>query len=309
MSDYPEHALLPLHEHPRLDVEADFIHVAIAPVADGEAPFAELVGSRSDARAVVSADGGTTRVRLAYAGQHAREEAHGAYRPWWDGKFWDPTWWEGRWKEEHHGKLVLHVPRDAEVRLRSNAGRVHVERLWGCDLSVEAHAGRVTLDDVSGRISLATQAGRIDGHRVGGTLDVSTSAGAVRLDIAFLAAGAHRIRTSMGAVRVALARGMPVRIDATTTLGSARVDFPSAEDAPALLSVEADLGAIRIAASDATWREVVEPPARPASDVPYRTPATASSQDPEVQKILERVANGSLSPGDAHELLRAIGYA
>lgn len=298
---------LPLAEHPCLDVEADFIHVAIVPLEPGEPPFAELVGSRSDARVTVDADAGTTRVRLRYSWHDEQAAEHGVYRPWWDGKFWDVSWWESRWKEDHHGKLVLHVPPDAEIRLRSNAGRVHVERLWGCDLSVEAHAGRVTLDDVTGRIFLETQAGRIDGHRVGGTFDVSTSAGAVRLDIAFLAAGAHRIRTSMGAVKIGLARGMPVRIDAKTTLGSARVDFPSRDDAPASLDVEADLGAIRISPSDAVWREVVapEPVGRAGAGSPYRTPP---SPDTDLQKILERVADGSLSPGAARELLEAIGY-
>jgi hypothetical protein len=299
---------LPLDAHPRLELDADFLHVAIVPVEPGEAPFVEVLGEMASTLDLSAGDG-TTRVRLAHARPHGGLE-RSTFRPWWDGRFWDASFWEQRWKEDRHGKLRFHVPRDAQLRILSNAGRIHVERLWGCDLSVEAHAGRVTLDEVSGRLRLETQAGRIDGHGIGGTLDLTTSAGAVKLDVAFLAAGRHHIRTSMGAVRVALARGMPVHIDAKTSLGSARVDFPSLADADASLFVEADLGAIRVGPSDATWCGVVEPPfAEPApkGGDAYRSPGAPT--DAELQKILGRVADGSLSPQAARELLRALGIS
>ncbi|MCB9582476.1 MAG: hypothetical protein H6717_35900 [Polyangiaceae bacterium] len=302
---------LPLDEHPRLELDADFVHVHVVPVEAGQQPFVEVLGEMCSS-VDVSGGGGTTRVRLAHPGQNGTKE-QSIFRPWWDGRFWDASFWEQRWKEDRHGKLRLHVPRDGQLRILSNAGRVHVEHLWGCDLSVEAHAGRVTLDDVTGRLRLETQAGRIDGTGIGGTVDVSTSAGAVRLDIAFLAAGRHTIRTSMGAIRVALARGMPVHIDAKTSLGSARVDFPSLADADASLFLEADLGAIRVSPSNETFRGVVEPvpvareqaPA-PAVD-PYRS--AGAPTDAELQKILARVADGSLSPQAARELLRAMGIS
>ncbi len=300
---------LPLDEHPRLELDADFLHVAIVPVEPGEASFVEVLGEMSSTLDVNASDG-TTRVRLAHARPHGGGVERSTFRPWWDGRFWDASFWEQRWKEDRHGKLRFHVPRDAQLRILSNAGRIHVEHLWGCDLSVEAHAGRVTLNDVTGRLRLETQAGRIDGNGIGGTLDVTTSAGAVKLDVAFLAAGRHHIRTSMGAVRVALARGMPVHIDAKTSLGSARVDFPSLADAEASLLVEADLGAIRVGPSEASWRGVVEPPVdvpAPARGDAYRSPGAPT--DAELQKILGRVADGSLSPQAARELLRALGIS
>lgn len=98
---------------------------------------------------------------------------------------------------------------------------------------------------------------------------------------------------------------MPVRIAARTTMGATRIDLPVANDAPALLEVEADLGAIRVMESSRTWDATIATPAGP-----YRAaPASGGepTSDEEVERILERVADGSLSPEAARDLLRALG--
>lgn len=305
---------LPLAEHPFLDIDSDFAFVAVVPTTAGEDPFLEISGA-----ATLGGDGptlgfdvqgkdGTTSVRI-----------HGAARAIEDritsGRFWEANFWEKRrWHGHFRTQIVAHVPRNVRMRIRSAAARVHVEQLSGCELSISTNAGALFLEDVVGRLTLTTEAGRIDGRRVGGTIDASTSAGAISLEILSLDPGTHRIRTNMGAARVDLAQGMPVQIDTRTAMGSSRVDFRSVKGAPAILELEADLGAIRVRASRHRWDANETGTTVADHGTPYRAPGNVvdahedAATDEDVKRILERVADGTLAPADARELLRAMGW-
>jgi hypothetical protein len=202
------------------------------------------------------------------------------------------------------------------AKIHSAAARIDVRDLEGCALTIDADAGSITLVRVAGRLSLSTQAGRIDGRDLAGTLSVSSSAAAVRLHVLSLDAGTHRISANMGSVRIAVADGFPLRIDARTQMGSSRVEYPSTRDAAAVLDVEADLGSIRIHASERKWKAKAHartPDAPPPQEgSPYRESAareTPHVPDAELEKILARVADGSLSPAAAKELLRGLGWS
>lgn len=300
---------LPLGEHPRLELTTDFARLSVVPVLAGETPWLDVFPAHPHHHGhghgappppvEVDGDGGTTRVRIAgpWAGAS-----------WWSGPWWEQAFWEKTfWKMAARVVVVAHVPAGIEGAIRSSAGKVQVSGLSGCDLALDTDAGAVLVEDVSGRLKLSTQAGRIDARRVSGSLDITSNAGAVTAEVLALAPGAHHVRTSVGAVRLELARGMPVRIDARTTMGATRVDFPSVADAPAVLDVEADLGAIRVIESSRAWDGTAAPGG------PYRAPARASApslaRDEEVQRVLERVADGSITPEVARELLRALGVA
>jgi len=291
---------LPLLEHPRLELATDFARLTIVPTEKGESPWLEVTPERRhDVVPPVEVDGsgGTTRVQIA--------TAWGGDPSWWSGPWWESAFWEKRfWKKGMRVSVVAHVPPNVQGHIRSNAAKVHVYGLVGCDLAVESDAGLLSIEDVSGRLKLSTQAGRIDARRIAGAIDIESNAGAVTAEVLSLSPGTHRLRTNVGAVRLELARGMPVRIAARTTMGATRVDFPSDDDAPAVLDVEADLGAIRIVESSRRWENA------PAEGGPYRSPAAAApspAHDEEVQRILERVADGSITPEAARDLLRALG--
>lgn len=293
---------LPLLEHPQLDLQTDIAHMRVVAVAPGEKPWLEVESEDSHAQPAVEVDAsnGVTRVRVsgAWAGDPS----------WWNGPWWESAFWEKKfWKKAFRTMVVAHVPADVHGRIRSNASKLHVSKLAACDVSVETDAGVVMIEDVSGRLKLATQAGRIDARRISGAIDIATSAGAVNAEVLSLVAGTHRIRTNVGAVRLELARGLPVRINARTTMGAARVDFPSTADALAVLDIEADLGAIRVSESEHEHdaSEIV-------SAGPYRTPAStapesASRNEEEIERILARVADGDITPEAARDLLRALG--
>jgi hypothetical protein len=311
---------LPLAQHPFLELTSDFVYLSIVPIAPGEQPFVELLGrSQHEYKIDVRGDAGTTTVRLDHAGHdprwphriHPHHEHHHGHRRderrrehrredrWWEGAFWERRF--GRHARAH---VVAHVPANVRAKVHSAAARVDVARLAGCELTVDLDAGALTLDDIAGRIALSTSAGRIDGRGLRGSIDVSTSAGAVRLELLALDPGTHRIRTNMGAAHVELADGMPVQIDTRTAMGSSRVDAPSTRGAAAILDVEADLGAIRVSRSRRAWTP--KPPIVKA-DGPYRT-AAEPQDDAEIAAILAKVADGSLSPTAARDLLRAMGY-
>jgi hypothetical protein len=306
---------LALDEHPRLDLQTDMARVSVVGIAPGEAPWLEV--KSEDAEEIppveVEAEGGTTRVRISglargwptWPDRPLRHPNPHAGPGWWNGPWWDPSFWDKRrWKKSFHVHAIAHVPLDVRGRVRSNAAKMHISGLTGCDLAVETDAGYLAMEDVSGTLRLSTQAGRIDAHRISGSLDITTSAGAVTAEVLALSPGTHRIRTNVGAVRLELARGMPVRVAARTTMGSTRVEFPTSEDAPALLDVEADLGAIRIVESLRHWNEAASVPAGP-----YRTSASPHPppNDEEIERILSRVADGSITPEAARDLLRALG--
>ena len=285
---------LPL-ENRSLDVYTDMARVTLVPVQAGEKPWLELRDAQEHVApgVQVDEDGDRTRVRISgLAGDH--------------GAWWSGPWWEAMfWKKAFRSNVVLHVPVDVRGRLRSNASRMHIEHLRGCDLDVETDAGSLTVDSVTGRLRLATQAGRIEAKRIGGALDLSTSAGAIFADVVSLCDGTHPIRTNVGAVRLELARELDVRIEARTSMGATRIEFPSSDDAPAVLDIEADLGAIRVTKSSRP-AEVIS-----SGEGPYRTAwtqvAAHPTSDEEIERILSRVADGSITPEAARDLLRELG--
>ncbi len=294
---------LPLAEHPLLDLESDFAFVSIFPTND--APYVELVGDGPLPEVIVEGGNGTTRVRASGLGSGFDEKLR-------RGRFWEGSFWDRRrWRQ-----VVVHAPVGLRARIRTSAASVHVERLSGCELDIRASAGALALEEVSGHLVLATEAGRIDGTGLRGSISASTSAGAIRLEIADLDPGRHKVRTSMGAAGVELARGLPVQIETRTAMGSARVDAASTRGAGAILDVEAELGAVRVLTSRRQWGEGAATPVTStnegaAAQGPYRTPAAEppAQDDDAVEKILARVADGSLSATAARELLRSMGWS
>ena len=106
----------------------------------------------------------------------------------------------------------------------------------------------------------------------------------------------------MGSVRLELARGMDVNIDAHTTLGSVRNSYPIRAAAPTRLVLTSEMGSIRIdeASMLGSSRRLTD--AIPRSETPK-----PPREDPELDRILKMVEAGELSAKDAGELLRAIG--
>jgi hypothetical protein len=212
--------------------------------------------------------------------------------------------WFGSWE----CRAILYVPRDVRASLETHAGSVNVRNLEGCQLGIKANAGKIDLVDVYGLMHLAADAGSITGRGLGGSFDVEAQAGSVRLEILDLQPGEHRIRATMGSVRIELGRGMDVCIETHTSLGSVRNHYPVRADAPRRLVLSTEMGSVRVDESSvprATRRQASD---AFEADVPNREETSRTPrEDPELDRILKMVEAGELSAKDADELLRAMG--
>ena len=293
---------LPFDEPAVLELEAEFGALSLVPVEPGQSPRLELTrGTADNVDVQIDTVGGLVRVALG---------AHAAFN----------TWFSGGWD----CRAVAYVPRDVHAAVQTNAGSVRVHGLEGCELGIKANAGKIDLVDVYGLMHLAADAGSISGRGLGGYFDVQTQAGSVRLEILDLQPGEHRMRASMGSVRLELARGMEVCVEAHTELGSVRNRYPVRADAARRLLLSTEMGSVRVDEGPTLWptrrsadgHHAATNPTPPSSsgsgssdpsdasrpDVPH-----ATHEDPELERILKMVESGELSASDADELLQAMG--
>ncbi|WP_448322297.1 DUF4097 family beta strand repeat-containing protein [Streptomyces sp. CO7] len=127
------------------------------------------------------------------------------------------------------GSHVEATASDAEIR---GVGRLG-------DVSLTADQGTVKLDE-SADTRVKVLAGDVVVGRLNGGADISTSKGDIR--VAEAHCGTVTLRTEMGAVEIAAARGVSATLDAGT--GSGRVDnsLRNAEGAGAPLNIHATTG-------------------------------------------------------------------
>lgn len=272
---------LPFGQPAVLELHAEFGNLALLPVEVGRRPRLELSrGSAEHVEVYIEKVDDTVRVSL---------EPRPAFK------------WFGGWE----CRAVAYVPRDVRAAVQTNAGSVSVRNLEGCELGIKANAGKIDLVDVYGLLHLGADAGSITGRGLGGAFDIETQAGSVRLEILDLQPGEHRVKASMGSVRLDLARGMDVAIDTHTSLGSVRNNYPVRADAPARLVLLTEMGSVRIDEAS-----VVRPVPRAATEqreAPRAAEKAPPREDPELERILKMVEAGELSAADADELLRAMG--
>lgn len=223
---------LPWGQNAELEFTSTAVALTLVPLAEGEAPRAEAT---PDVPLEVKENGKLTRVTATPVFERF--------------DFWRAM-----------PRVWLHLPRDVRARVTTDAGTVWAEGFSGCALQLSTSAGVIDLRDVHGQLVLRASASTIRGVRVGGTLDVETSAGAIKLDVDALEAGTHRIRSSMGSVKVHLAPGLDVRLEPQTTLGSVRTRYPSRPEAAAVLRLETELGSVRVREANRDSAEEREAP-------------------------------------------------
>jgi hypothetical protein len=273
---------LPFGQPAELELHTEFASLALLPVEPGQSPRLELSPGSTESIAVhVEKLGETVRVAL---------DPHRSFN------------WFGGWE----CRAVLYVPRDVRAAIETNAGSISVRSLMGCELGIKANAGKIDLVDVYGLMHLAADAGSITGRGVGGFFNVETQAGSVRLEILDLQPGEHRVRATMGSVRLELARGIDVCIQTHSRMGSVRANYPNRDGAPATLVLSTEMGSIQVEEGMAV--RPARPPVMPQPpESPQPREPRPSREDPELERILKMVEAGDLSAHDADELLRAMG--
>lgn len=304
---------LPFGERAVLDFELNAARIEVRPVGPGEAPRVEC--QRHGPALAVTQNGETVVVRVPGAahdnpwGGNPFERGQGGGAPFIEGLVRGAA---GAFlRGGQGGSYTLHLPPNVRARIIANMSEVRVHGLSGCDLEVSTNAGALDLEDCRGRFNLSAKAGRIRGTRIGGTFEVHSGMGEAQLDIVALDEGLHHVVSTMGSVKVDLAAGLNVKVDARTVMGSTRVRYPTRSEAAATLLLEAELGSVRVREGSpyvdprhgdwADWRKVWkdEAPA-PAAE------AAAPAEGSELRRILDLVQQKKVSPEEAERLISAL---
>jgi hypothetical protein len=307
---------LPFGDLPKLELHADAAALRLLPLEPGGTPRLET--SAPWLGAEVSREGETVHVRLQVTGNSPFN-------------FFGFAWGKQGW-------ATLYVPEDLDAVVRSEFGRIEARDLNLTSLDIGSQAGSVTLMRVRGRLKLSAEAGKISGEGLAGAIDAETQAGSIDLDIDALAPGIHRAQSQVGKVALRLAPGLAVRLEAHTEMGKVRVRYPSAADAPAVLRLSTELGAVevrergdqghdrhrehqlereeRMREREERFRERMQRrQERVESRLnwghqgwghPPEPPRPPTPAGPELRKVLDLVASGKITAEDAEALLQAM---
>ncbi|GIW08297.1 MAG: hypothetical protein KatS3mg060_3102 [Dehalococcoidia bacterium] len=303
---------LPFHDPARIDVSLDVGAIALLPAGPGEKPRLELPDGVT---AKIDDDGSTLTIRL--------DEEYGPF-----------GWPTGR----HDRQIRAFVPTAVTATVSSSVGRISAERLGPCQLRLESSAGKVTFRECVGQFTARSDVGRIVGEDVAGTVEVHTRAGSIRLRVLDLAPGEHQIRSEVGAIKLELAEGLDIRIEANVGGGSLRVRYPTNPESATVVRLSTALGsvAVRRIGDDndderRQWRRMTQvwagppprPPASPMAPVPPSVPFVGevderdsrqpqevaippASRDSDIARILALVEAGTITAAEGVELLQAL---
>jgi hypothetical protein len=208
---------------------------------------------------------------------------------------------------------------DVRLRLRSAAGKITGERVSG-SLDVETHAGAIQLDiarldDGKHRVRADVGAVRVElAPDVDVVVDAKTTMGAVKVDRVHLHGdGPHDARarltvtTEVGSIRVRQRRTGDDHVRAERKHARAhRVRRRHASFGVVTDLADAAREAIHEVAEEVMAATGASAVGGGATSAGVRATGPVRTSDDEMRRVLEMVADGTLSPKEAQELLRAM---
>lgn len=150
------------------------------------------------------------------------------------------TWWD-RLFSTGRVHFVISVPRDYRVDVQTSGGSLNVRNL-NAALTGRTSGGGISVQDVTGAIDMRTSGGGIDLSDCTGNLEAHTSGGSIRVHgidgrirastsggSIYVEAHANRgvtLTTSGGSITLLLPTDAHAALEARTSGGTVRVDFP-----------------------------------------------------------------------------------
>ncbi|MGV3624365.1 MAG: SHOCT-like domain-containing protein [Archangium sp.] len=282
-------------DRPSVELRATAEHIHVVPVEAGGSPRIEVETRRGE----------SPRIQVERSGETLVVKSEAGVSQWMFGFV-------------PFKRITMFVPSTARARIKQDFGNLKVERLEGCDLELSSSAGTISLEHIRGRMAVSVDAGTVKGEHLAGTFDIRTEAGSVKLGIDALDAGEHHVRTELGAVKLYLARGLSVKFESSTSLGSSRISYDDSKDARSTMYLSAELGSIRVKEGAefvdekhgdwVDWRKLWKDAVTEVSTVVNEVmPRPTRVPDEELRKVLELVQDGKISASDAERLIRAMG--
>jgi hypothetical protein len=271
-----------------IDLESEAYPLDIETVSHGEKPRLEMANRGKKPNVVIEKKGDTARVRVDWGDE-------------------DSIFGWFRWGRP--ARMTLHLPAGIGGKIAIGAGNIRIGVLDCGELRVETGAGNIHAGRITGRIDLDTSAGNIHVNDVDGGISAETSAGSIRIRVRGLEPGVHRIHSDAGSTRVDLAEGVHVDVQPNVAFGSAKVDVPSSPGAPAILQIGTSAGAVAV--RPWTGERTTLPtqrggPYRALPEPPRVTAAIEPRNVGDLERILEMVADGTLTPDQAGDLIAAL---
>jgi hypothetical protein len=134
----------------------------------------------------------------------------------------------------------LHVPRHVALDVRDANGAIQAGGTLG-NAHLKTSNGGITVREVSGNLDLESNNGAIGVSRSAGSLKASTTNGGIDAEMLHLTAGDLHLETSNGAVSILLPKGSKLSVDAETSNGGVRSDFPVAGGTPGKRSLKGEI--------------------------------------------------------------------
>jgi DUF4097 and DUF4098 domain-containing protein YvlB len=116
------------------------------------------------------------------------------------------------------------MPIHGDIDVDTSNGEVTVSDVAGT-VEVKTSNGKIDIDHIVGSIRLDTSNGAINMRDIDGSIDAETSNGAIVFR-GHLLGDTHSMRTSNGAIEVAIPQDLALRIDASTSNGSISTNLP-----------------------------------------------------------------------------------
>src|SRR5215469_3028362 len=132
---------------------------------------------------------------------------------------------------QHKVDIILQMPRDGSVNLRTGDGRIEVASLKG-EMDLHTGDGSVNLDGVDGKLRASTGDGHIQANGRFDELDLTTGDGHVdvRATNGSALASGWRLETGDGSVSLELPQNLAADVDLHTSDGHIDRDMPVAAE-------------------------------------------------------------------------------
>jgi len=134
----------------------------------------------------------------------------------------------GRVEIENNNARVEVFNAGKDVDIRNSFGRIKVVEIGG-NLFIKNNNSAVQVEDIPGNVEISNSFGSVDIDGAGGDVIVTNRNGSINvMDILRDASNAKTVRleTSFASIEVELPANVSARIDASTTFGNIRTDFP-----------------------------------------------------------------------------------
>lgn len=132
---------------------------------------------------------------------------------------------EGTIEVETSGGSLNFTGAKGDIRGRTSGGSISLRECDG-EIDIKTSGGSINMERVTGDVYARTSGGSINVEEVRGSIDASTSGGSVTAEILEQPSSPCRLTTSGGSVTVYLSETIKANIDAETSAGKIKSDFP-----------------------------------------------------------------------------------